>query len=144
MKSLLLSYTGGMHNINTIIEKELGWIQLRYWQTISVLVAQSVVSNSLQPHEPQTSLSMEFSRQEYWSRLSFPSPGDLPNPGIEPGVSLYWRRILYLLSHPTTVHGFTKSWTQLSDEHFHTFKQWLASQLVLWGFTSAYSFFSLS
>ena len=26
-----------------------------------------------------------FSRQEYWSGLPFPSPGDLPNPGIEPG-----------------------------------------------------------
>ena len=29
--------------------------------------------------------SMEFSRQEYWSELPFPSPGDLPDPGIEPG-----------------------------------------------------------
>ena len=29
--------------------------------------------------------SMGFSRQEYWSELPFPSPGDLPNPGIEPG-----------------------------------------------------------
>ena len=28
---------------------------------------------------------MGFSRQEYWSGLSFPSPGDLRNPGIEPG-----------------------------------------------------------
>ena len=28
---------------------------------------------------------MGFSRQEYWSGLSFPSPGDLPDPGIEPG-----------------------------------------------------------
>ena len=28
---------------------------------------------------------MEFSRQEYWSGLPFPSPGDLPNPGMEPG-----------------------------------------------------------
>ena len=28
--------------------------------------------------------SMEFSRQEYWSGLPFPSPGDLPNPGIKP------------------------------------------------------------
>ena len=28
---------------------------------------------------------MEFSRQEYWSGLSSPSPGNLPNPGIEPG-----------------------------------------------------------
>ena len=29
--------------------------------------------------------SMGFSRQEYWRRLPFPSPGDLPTPGIEPG-----------------------------------------------------------
>ena len=28
---------------------------------------------------------VEFSRQEYWSGLPFPSPGDLPNPGIKPG-----------------------------------------------------------
>ena len=29
-------------------------------------------------------VSMEFSRQEYWSGLPFPSPGDLPNPGFKP------------------------------------------------------------
>ena len=33
----------------------------------------------------QAPLSMKFSRQEYWSGLPCPSPGDLPNPGIEPG-----------------------------------------------------------
>ena len=33
----------------------------------------------------QVSLSMGFSRQEYWSALPFPTPGDLPNPGMEPG-----------------------------------------------------------
>ena len=33
----------------------------------------------------QTPLSMRFSRQGYWSGLPFPSPGDLPNPGIKPG-----------------------------------------------------------
>ena len=32
----------------------------------------------------QALLSMEFSRQEYWSGLPFPSPGDLPETGIEP------------------------------------------------------------
>ena len=32
----------------------------------------------------QTPPSMGFYRQEYWSGLPFPSPGDLPNPGIEP------------------------------------------------------------
>ena len=32
----------------------------------------------------QAPLSMGFSRQEYWGGLPFPSPGDLPDPGIEP------------------------------------------------------------
>ena len=32
----------------------------------------------------QAPTSMGFSRQEYWSGLPFPSPGDLPNPGIKP------------------------------------------------------------
>ena len=32
----------------------------------------------------QAPLSMEFSRQEYWSRLPFPSQGELPNPEIRP------------------------------------------------------------
>ena len=32
----------------------------------------------------QSPLSMRFPRQEYWSRLPCPPPGDLPNPGIEP------------------------------------------------------------
>ena len=32
----------------------------------------------------QAPLSMGFSRQEYWSGVPCPSPGDLPNPGIEP------------------------------------------------------------
>ena len=42
--------------------------------------------------------SMGFSRQEYWSGLPFPSPGDLPNPGIEPGSSALWADAL--LSEP--------------------------------------------
>ena len=33
----------------------------------------------------QAPLSMGYSRQEYWSGLTFPSPGDLPDSGIEPG-----------------------------------------------------------
>ena len=33
----------------------------------------------------QAPIPMEFSRQEYWSGLPFPSPGDLPKPGIKPG-----------------------------------------------------------
>ena len=34
----------------------------------------------------QAPRSMEFPRQEYWSGLLFPSPGDPPNPGIEPSI----------------------------------------------------------
>ena len=55
----------------------------------------------------QAPLSMGFSKQEYWSGLPFPSPGDLPDPGIEPRslmspvlqadslpVELSWKRFL--------------------------------------------------
>ena len=50
---------------------------------MKVLVAQScpTLCNSMDCSPP---LSMGFSRQEYWSGLPFPSPGDLPDPGIEP------------------------------------------------------------
>ena len=52
-----------------------------------VSVSRSVMSNSATPWTVvrQAPLSMEFSRQEYWSGLPFPSPGNLPNPEIEPG-----------------------------------------------------------
>ena len=45
------------------------------------------MSNSVTPWTiaHQAPPSMEFSGQEYWSGLPCPSPGDLPNPGIEPG-----------------------------------------------------------
>ena len=46
----------------------------------------------------QTLLSMGFSRQEYWRGLSFPSPGDLPDPGIEPRSSAL--QVDSLLSEP--------------------------------------------
>ena len=38
--------------------------------------------------------SMGFSRQEYWSGLPFPSPGDLPDPGIEPGSPAFQENAL--------------------------------------------------
>ena len=43
----------------------------------------------------QAPLSMGFSRQEYWSGLLFPSPGDLPNPGIRPLSTALEGRFLY-------------------------------------------------
>ena len=46
----------------------------------------------------QAPLSMEFSRQECWSELPFPSPGDLPDPVSNPGL-LHCRWILYYPTH---------------------------------------------
>ena len=50
-------------------------------------------------------LSMEYSRQEYWSRLPFPAPGDLPQPGIEPHLFhlLHWQANSLPLQKPIIV-----------------------------------------
>ena len=53
---------------------------------VGVGVSRTVVPDSVTPWTiaQQAPLSMEFSRQEYWSRLPFPSPGDLPNTEMKP------------------------------------------------------------
>ena len=64
-------------------------------------------------HQPP--LSVEFSRQEYWSGLSFVPPGDRPDPGIKPTHLLHWQVDSSLLSHlrsPSSVLG-------LPDFPFH-------------------------
>ena len=58
----------------------------------------------------QAALSMGFSRQEYWSGLPFPSPGDLPDPGIKPTS----------LTSPALASGFFTTgttWEALQDTH---------------------------
>ena len=59
----------------------------------------SIMLDSLDPHEAyQASPSMGFSRQGYQNGLPSPSPGDLPDPGIEPSF-LHWGQMLYPLRH---------------------------------------------
>ena len=90
-----------------------------------VKVKVSVVQSHLTLATPWTAicqapLSMGFSRQEYWSGLPFPSPGDLPNPGNKPssptlqadslpseppGKSYYMLRTLLLLKMITEAMG---------------------------------------
>ena len=53
----------------------------------------------------QAPLSMEFSRQQHWSGLPFPSPGDLPDPGIKPGFPTL--QAISLLSEPQKRNGHT-------------------------------------
>ena len=55
-----------------------------------VCVSHSLWPNLCDPMDdspPGSSVHMEFSRQEYWSGYPFPSPGDLPETGIEPRSS---------------------------------------------------------
>ena len=69
------------------------------------------MSNSYDPLEytPPGSLSMEFSGQEYWSGLPVPSPGDLPDAGIEPRPSTLPADSLPC-EPPTNNGKFLKSW----------------------------------
>ena len=52
----------------------------------------------------QAPLSIGFSRQECWSGLTFPPPGDLPDPGIKPGSPTL--QVDSLLSEPPSIHIF--------------------------------------
>ena len=57
------------------------------WSPLCAVLSHSVVSDSLRPYGLQPARLLcpwGFSKQEYWSEQLFPSPGDLPNPGIEP------------------------------------------------------------
>ena len=66
---------------------------------LTVLVAQSCPTLATPwTVAHQAPLSMGFSRQEYWSGVPFPSPGNLPNIGIQPGTPAL-QQILYHLSH---------------------------------------------
>ena len=73
----------------------------------------------------QSPSSMEFSRQEYWSGLPFSSPGDLPNPGIEPGSPALQADTL-----PSGPPG--KRWTIKKAEHrrIDAFELWRWTRLL--------------
>ena len=74
------------------------------FQKSKVLVAQSsLILCDPMDCSPQALLSMKFSRQGYWSGLPFPSPGDLPNPGIKPRSAA-----LQADSLPTELQGKTR------------------------------------
>ena len=69
------------------VETEMNYQRVHKPQYLFLLFSHWVMSNSFATPWTvacQASLSTGFSRQEYWSELPFPSPGDLPNPGIKP------------------------------------------------------------
>ena len=88
------SYTRKEH-----LHLEVPWSEVK-WKSLScvrLFAAPWTVARQAPP-------SMEFSRQEYWSGLPLPSPGDPPNPGIEHGISqariLEWGTISFSLEIP--------------------------------------------
>ena len=96
----------------------------------------------------QAPLSMGFSQKEYWSRLPFPSPGDLPNPGIKPASSTLQEDSL-LLSHqgsPDTGIGrsFCLYWCEenrLQCIFPITEKRFRSTELQIWGVSNNYLLF---
>ena len=58
------------------------------------------MSGYCDPLDHKAPLSMGFSRQEYWSGLTFPPPGDLPSPGIEPASAAGSLQVSSLPSEP--------------------------------------------
>ena len=93
----------------------VGWHDYKHklrcvpWNDVSILSSvcmlnPSVMSNSLWPQAP---LSLGFSRQEYWSGLQCPPPGDLPDPGVEPVT----------LAFPSSAGRFFTTSATLSGSH---------------------------
>ena len=77
-------------------------------------------------YSPPAHPSMAFSRQEYWSGLPFPSPGDLPDPGINPSLPQY-RQALYCLSCQGSLHHQWPKWPEQYYFYFAFF--WLKYRL---------------
>ena len=77
-------------NFSKIIKRNLCiCFIVRYFSCVQLFATPQMVAYQALP-------SMGFSRQEYWIGLPFPSPADLPNPGIEPGL-LHCRPTVYRL-----------------------------------------------
>ena len=96
---------------------EIGWSGL--WRHDAYICAKSLqlCLTLCDPAARQAPLSMGFSRQEYWSGLPCPPPGDLPDPGIEPR----------LLSLPALAGRLTTSTTCKAWKHDSglTFQWWM-------------------
>ena len=73
-----------------------------------------------------SSLVLGFSRQESWSGLPCPPPGDLPDPGIKPTslMSCIGRQVLYYKHHH---HTPLQNWTTAHHTNFQQLGNWIAS-----------------
>ena len=94
LKKIRVKYGLQVRKLNIVTCAKLGvWFCVKLSLDQHAVLSCSVMSHSLRPHglfatpwavAHQASLSMGFSRQEYWNGFPGPPPGDLPNPRIEP------------------------------------------------------------
>ena len=78
------SYSLLIIGLKVMAKNQIGWGRLWAIADLLCMCAQLCLTVTPWTVAHQASLSMEFSRQEYWSGWPFPSPGDLPDSGIEP------------------------------------------------------------
>ena len=76
------AHSNGVSSVLATFVGKSNFFQLRPWGCRGARASRSVVTPWTGAH--QAPLSVGFSRQEYWSGLPCPSPGDLPDPGIKP------------------------------------------------------------
>ena len=92
----------------------------------------------------QAPLSMGFSRQDYWSRLPYPPPGDLPNPGIETQFSHVASRFFYRLSHqgsPLFPKGKSATlFLLIAGSRFSCNQCILGATIIIWDFSRRFNF----
>ena len=129
-------------NIALTLQTFVGKVMSLLFNTLSRSVialvwseSSSVVSDSVIPWIIQ---SMEFSRPEYWSGLPFPSPGDLPNLGIEPTSQIRWGDSLPL-SHQgspsdTELHSvkFGEMFKEMSGWIDEWMNRWVVRRVSHW------------
>ena len=96
------------------------WGEKIFSQRHACMLSCSVISKSLLPWTVahQAALSTGFSRQEHWSGMPFPPPGDLPNPRIEPAspvASALAGRIF--TADPSGKHPKEDMWIQMVNKY---------------------------
>ena len=74
----ILFYTCNLFHNNTCFPQRIEKVKVKSLSRVQLFGTPWTIAYQASP-------SMGFSRQEYWSGLPFPSPGDLPDPGIQPG-----------------------------------------------------------
>ena len=82
----------------------------------------------------QAPLSMGFSRQEYWSGLPFPLPGDLPNPGLNPGLLYlpHWQAGSLPLVPPGKPYKCGQNITSIYSKHFFRIFYYIIASQLFW------------